>query len=753
MQASHATLNRLEGTTITPTGRHLVSAAGAAAAASTETIDVDADPSPVASTAGAVVDGGNLEEDEEPPAWTPAVERQGRLSGSLCRSYVGADGMERGRIGGGAGQHPVTSDVRMVPEYMSVAARIREYYNELPEVSKSVPVVDPDCALRKTRFSTKALRRALAFSLTAGGCGMSENDHLAFAHVLFEIEAAATQARPLGLFSTTFPTTNSFLTESKHEQRRVLAMKHWMRVPIVLGDRTFQFFYRDVLDAGLEAMKSATTVSFGPDERQVLDGDDERHANDGAGMPLGTPTPGTRPVGDAAGVRRRAVSSSGADEPQGASDRAGDHSGAGRGPAVGDSGHDGAVCAPNCDQRTSDSDDGSGEEIMPVPRSRRTIYHGRSGSGRGPAASGVTTSAFATGVGASGPSGAPDRRQGESEQQQHASTTPRPSWPRRGTLDSDLYCSEAKDVKRLHGREARVMAIQLHADEALVSWSGAHHIFPVRVKYVNVLDDGGVWVTIGYIEHVPKAEKRSAAARLEVSDIRNDLLQRCLAVALQKLIAASATGVTAEVAGYGSVRLVPRIVGLVVDQVEERSLLGLMGNQCNYYCSLCMISRAAGGGQGRSPNEPRTVVQVLEAQLAAAVARREDPRPSLRKVIGDAHSALAFVPVLGAMHGLSTGGCNLYNIVSFDVLHVWKLGVLRMLAQRLPAFLESVCGGSKKQARLGSVQASMDAINQRGFHLGRLCKASPCTPGYVNLLPTQRPCLNDQVGVSFQPPI
>jgi len=146
-----------------------------------------------------------------------------------------------------------------------------------------------------------------------------------------------------------------------------------------------------------------------------------------------------------------------------------------------------------------------------------------------------------------------------------------------------------------------------------------------------------------------------------------------------------------------------------------------------------MISRLAGGGQSESFKEPRPVVQVLEAQLAAAVVRRDDPRPGLRKAIGDAHSALAFVPILGAMHGLSTGGCNMYSIVSFDVLHVWKLGVLRMLAQRLPAFLESVCGGRSLPARLGSVQETIDAINQRGFHLGRLCKSSPSTPGYVPL--------------------
>jgi len=68
---------------------------------------------------------------------------------------------------------------------------------------------------------------------------------------------------------------------------------------------------------------------------------------------------------------------------------------------------------------------------------------------------------------------------------------------------------------------------------------------------------------------VPKAEERSPVARLEVADIRNDLLQWCLAVALQKLIAATATGITEECAGHGPVRFVPRIVGLTVDWVEQ----------------------------------------------------------------------------------------------------------------------------------------------------------------------------------------
>lgn len=70
---------------------------------------------------------------------------------------------------------------------------------------------------------------------------------------------------------------------------------------------------------------------------------------------------------------------------------------------------------------------------------------------------------------------------------------------------------------------------------------------------------------------------------------------------------------------------------------------------------------------------------------------------------------------------------SLYRIVSFDTLHVWKLGVLRLLAQRLPAMLSAVCG--RDSAVHGSVEKTLLVANLRGFELGRLCRASPSAPG------------------------
>jgi len=471
----------------------------------------------------------------------------------------------------------------------STAARIRAYYLAFPETSQSTPVVPISWASRPSRFSSPALRGALRFALTAGGCGLTERDHVAYAQSLCAAEQEATRGTSLiGPVSAAFPSAHGFLTATRHEQNRVLAKRRWMEVTIEIGERSFVYYYRDVLQVALDALAGATKVSFG------------RVPSAGGGVAAAAE------VGD---------------------DFRDDHE-------------------------------------------------------------------------------------------------------RRGTLDADLYVDESRNVRRIHGADARVLGVQLHADEALVSWSGAHYMFPVRINITNVLDNGGQWQTTGYIQHISKAVGRTAISMLAVSDMRNDLLQRCLAVSLRAFTRASEEGITSHVPGHGSVLLVPRVVGVVVDQVEERSMLALMGNRCRFFCSPCMENKDVSGGLLGVRAIDRDVVTTLDAQLAAAVVRADDPRASRRRALGRTHSALAFAPALGAIHGLGTAPYNLYRVVSFDLLHVWKLGILRLLAQRLPAVMRAVCAGTG-QARLGSVQDTLDALNLRGFELGRNCKVTPSAPGYV----------------------
>jgi len=257
-------------------------------------------------------------------------------------------------------------------------------------------------------------------------------------------------------------------------------------------------------------------------------------------------------------------------------------------------------------------------------------------------------------------------------------------------------------------------------------------MYPVWAACINVLDGGRRWVTVGDVEPVGKPTKKTFAARVATSDMRNDLFQGCIAMSLRRLIRASETGVLAHVAGHSLVHLVPRVLGLVVDQPEERNFNGPIGNLCNVFFCPCLEDKRVSDGLMGIPAVKRDVVTTFDAQLESVVVRADDPRPSRRRMLGEQHSALALVPALGAVHGLGTGAHTLYRIVSFDLLHAWKLGVLQDLAQRLPSVLAALCRG-RSGGRSGSVAQTLDAVNLRGFHLGRNCKAAPAPPGYVSL--------------------
>ena len=187
-----------------------------------------------------------------------------------------------------------------------------------------------------------------------------------------------------------------------------------------------------------------------------------------------------------------------------------------------------------------------------------------------------------------------------------------------------------------------------------------------------------------------------------------------------------------EFPGRQALTAVPLLVGIVADQLAERSIVCLMGCACEFFCSHCTVRRHVAGGPAGVGAPLRDVTAVLDAQLEGALTRDRDPRPSLRDHLRTEHSALAFVPAIGAVWGLATDSKQLYNIISFDVLHVWKLGVVRMVAQRFPSFLRVACAG--QDARLGPVPPTLDVLNLRAWEMGHLNVPGPTPPGYVGKL-------------------
>lgn len=155
--------------------------------------------------------------------------------------------------------------------------------------------------------------------------------------------------------------------------------------------------------------------------------------------------------------------------------------------------------------------------------------------------------------------------------------------------------------------------------------------------------------------------------------LRNELLQRCMAVLLDKFAELSETGKRVNIPSLGAFLVVPRITLYAADMPEERHLLGLKIGLCQRPCSSCMI-RKEEYGEARPVDEPepdpRGVTETLTVQLEAASLYDTGTGAGRRRQISDDFSATHNVPALGSVHGLSTGCKNLYRIFGFDSLHV-----------------------------------------------------------------------------------
>jgi len=194
-------------------------------------------------------------------------------------------------------------------------------------------------------------------------------------------------------------------------------------------------------------------------------------------------------------------------------------------------------------------------------------------------------------------------------------------------------------------------------------------VYPIRVRFPNVITGKSGWMTIGYIPSMKYKKSDTTARKKEVRLIRDELLQRCLAVVLDELITASAHGVKMVLPEHGAVWAVPRIVLYASDQPEERHVWGLKLSGCYYPCSMCMEYKTHVALESTGARR-RCVLKTLTEQLEAAELHDADERPSRVEQLSRQASISAVVPALGAVHGLGTGTLSLFRILGFDRLHV-----------------------------------------------------------------------------------
>jgi len=161
----------------------------------------------------------------------------------------------------------------------------------------------------------------------------------------------------------------------------------------------------------------------------------------------------------------------------------------------------------------------------------------------------------------------------------------------------------------------------------------------------------------------------TSAHKKAIRLLRDELLQRCLAVVLDELITASAHGTEMTLPEHGEVWAVPRIVLYASDQPEERHVLGMKLSGCYYPCSMCMEYKTHVAVESTGARR-RGVLRTLTEQLEAAELADEGKRPARIEQLARQTSISAIVPVLGAVHGLGTGTLSLFRIFGFDRLHV-----------------------------------------------------------------------------------
>lgn len=210
----------------------------------------------------------------------------------------------------------------------------------------------------------------------------------------------------------------------------------------------------------------------------------------------------------------------------------------------------------------------------------------------------------------------------------------------------------------------------------------AHYVYPIRARFPNVIKGKTEWQTIGFVPKVRLRHGASAKEKKRARDVRAQLLQRCIAVLTDDFALASRKGKIIVLDGV-EWTAVPRITLYAADMPEQRQLLGLRIGRSMKPCTRCMVSKDVCGVC--SDALARNVRETLLLQMEAAELFDSNTGAPRRDQISDDHSATPFVPALGAIHGLSTGGAALYRIFGLDLLHVRRVVCSGSFCHRLTA--------------------------------------------------------------------
>jgi len=173
-----------------------------------------------------------------------------------------------------------------------VANRIAAFYRAKGDMGRTTLYVPPKLGARKSDFVSPELKSMRLFALSAGGCGLSTKAKQEYYETTLAIEraamrmVAAAEARrkkrkkgkngkgkapklvvKLGPLESAFPSAASFVRSLKGEQSRCLSELEWRETDIIVRDKVYKFYSRDMLRVATDALTSAVKVCLRGERR------------------------------------------------------------------------------------------------------------------------------------------------------------------------------------------------------------------------------------------------------------------------------------------------------------------------------------------------------------------------------------------------------------------------------------------------------------------------------------------------------
>eukprot|EP00168_Porphyra_purpurea_P006996 TRINITY_DN1859_c0_g1_i2.p1 TRINITY_DN1859_c0_g1~~TRINITY_DN1859_c0_g1_i2.p1 ORF type:complete len:629 (-),score=101.22 TRINITY_DN1859_c0_g1_i2:903-2789(-) len=296
---------------------------------------------------------------------------------------------------------------------------------------------------------------------------------------------------------------------------------------------------------------------------------------------------------------------------------------------------------------------------------------------------------------------------------------------RQAPMDSEVFRAHQDAIDATTVKKAFVLGLYVHSDASLMSWSGAHYRYPIRIRVVNDVPGEVRWFTIAYVPIVRTLKE--PGAKQQATGRRWGVLQRTLYLAFREAIAESHGGHQLDecIGAYSLAFL--RVLLYACDTPEEWAVLCIKAGDFGKSCSTCERQDEDACSEKGVTAAPRDVVETLTRYLEAVMLGRTT-RTRKRRVILETKSSInAFVPALASLGGLDTVPHHLYKMIAIDPLHVLDLGISRMMCHRLIFLFSHVCKEFFPEYKDESATAR--AGNVRTEFLGRRSLAPFISPG------------------------